>query len=118
MTQTPASSGGTRSNLDSSVSRGRLRTQPAGPNPRSARARKLRVPELRKSRRAANRQNVGSAAELRCECVITGCRETFPAVADDHRGAAHCFIVAPAHVNDDIPIRVADRFVVISVRRG
>jgi hypothetical protein len=71
------------------------------------------VPALAERRRAENRQNLGFVSELRCECAIPACRETFPAVADIHRGTADCFIIAPAHLNGDTPVKVADRFFVI-----
>jgi hypothetical protein len=72
------------------------------------------VPALSERRRAENRQKIGVVAELRCECAIPNCRETFPAAADNHRGAADRFIVAPVHLNGGTPVRVADRFFVIS----
>jgi hypothetical protein len=72
------------------------------------------VPALSERRRTENQQNLGLVTELRCECAIPGCRETFPAVADNHRGTPDRFIVAPAHVNGGTPIKVADRFFVIS----
>jgi hypothetical protein len=74
------------------------------------------VPALSELRRARNRQNIGLIAELRCECAVPSCRETFPAVADGHR-RADCSIVAPAHLNGDTAVRVADRFFVIEPRR-
>ncbi len=74
------------------------------------------VPALSERRRAINRKNLGLAAELRCECETPGCRESLPAAADDHRGRTDRFVVAPDHLNGDIPVRVADRFIVVSKR--
>jgi DNA-binding NarL/FixJ family response regulator len=72
------------------------------------------VPALSERRRAENQQNLGLVSELRCECEIPDCRETFPAAADRHRGTADRFIVAPAHLNGGTPVKVADRFFVIN----
>jgi hypothetical protein len=74
------------------------------------------VSALRESRRAENRHNFGLIAELRCECTFTNCQETFPAAAVQHRGAGDRFIVAPGHYNGGTPLRVADRFFVVSNR--
>jgi hypothetical protein len=68
-------------------------------------------------RRAGNRTNPGRLTELGCECATPSCREPFPATAARHRGTADRFIVAPAHLNGDTAIRVADRFIVIEPRR-
>jgi len=105
MTQAPASSVGKRVGLDSFGPSVWRATEPA------------LAPTLSKRRRAENRKNVGFVAELRCECAISGCRETFPAAADIHRGRADHFIVAPAHHNGGAPVKVADRFFVISTER-
>jgi hypothetical protein len=74
------------------------------------------VPALSERRRAENRQKIGVVAELRCECAVPSCRETLPAAADSHRGAADRFIVASAHLNGGTPVRVADRFFVVSAK--
>jgi hypothetical protein len=92
-------------------------TQPVDINRRAARggAPLALVPALSERRRAENQKTIGLLrAELRCECAIPNCRETFPAAADNHRGTADRFIVAPAHVNGGTPVKVADRFFVIS----
>jgi hypothetical protein len=68
-------------------------------------------------RRAGNRTNLGRTTELGCECATPSCRATFPATAARHRGSPDRFIVAPAHLNGDTAIRVADRFIVIEPRR-
>jgi hypothetical protein len=116
MTQAPASSARKRVGLGPSGSSALPSTQPAGLNRRAARggAPLALVPALSERRRAENRQTIGLRAELRCECAIPSCRETFPAAADNHRGTADRFIVAPAHLNGGTPIKVADRFFVIS----
>ena len=72
---------------------------------------------LSERRRAGNRTNLGRITELSCECATPSCRETFPAGAVSHRGTADRFIVAPAHLNGDTAVRVADRFIVIESRR-
>jgi hypothetical protein len=72
------------------------------------------APTLSESRRAENRRNFGLVDELRCECAVPSCGETVPAAADYHRGTADRYIVAPAHLNGGTPVRVADRFFVIS----
>ena len=72
------------------------------------------VPGLSERRRAQNRENLGFVTELTCECAIAPCRETLHAAADNHRGTEDCFVVAPAHLSDDTPLKVADHFFVIS----
>jgi hypothetical protein len=104
MTQAHASS--VRSRVDIASSR----PDAWRPNPSTA-------PPLSETRRARNRKNLGSITELRCECAVPSCRETFPAGAVSHRGTADRFIVAPAHLNGDTAVRVADRFIVIEPRR-
>ena len=117
MTQAPASAR-TRVGLGLSVPIPLRPTRPAGPNRRAAFGGPplALVPALSERRRAENRQSLGLVTELRCECALPGCRETFPAAADHHRGTADRFIVAPAHVNGGTPVKVADRFFVISRR--
>ena len=116
MTQAPASSVGTRVRLDPFVSSASRPAEPAGLDRRAAHGRPFLalVPALSERRRAENRQNLGLVDELRCECATPGCRETFPAAADRHRGDADRFIVAPAHLNGGTAVKVADRFFVIS----
>jgi hypothetical protein len=82
-----------------SRSRERLRAAPALP-----------VNELR---RARTRERVGLMSELRCECARSNCRDMLPAVAETHRGIAERFVVAPAHFEDGVVVRAADRFFVI-----
>jgi len=120
MTQAPASSVGMGVGLGPFVSRAQRPAQPSGLKRRRARDRPPLpvVPALRERRRAENRQKLGLASELRCECAIPSCRETFPAAAVIHRGTGDCFIVAPTHLNGDIPLKVADHFFVISSREG
>jgi hypothetical protein len=93
--------------------------QPAAPDLRPALSvvRASVVSELGDRRRAGNRKNIGLATELRCECSIPSCRETFPAAAVSHRGAGDRLIIAPAHLNGDTAVKVADRFFVIEPRR-
>jgi hypothetical protein len=116
MTQAHSSSVGERAAREPVASSAWRPTQPAGRNRRVARdGPPLRVvPAVSERRRAQNRQNLGFVTELRCECAIAHCRETFPAAADHHRGTEDCFIVAPAHLNGDTPLKVADRFFVIA----
>jgi len=116
MTQAPASSIGKRVGLDPFGSSAWRRIDPATVNRRTARggSRLTLVPALSESRRAENQRNLGLVTELRCECAIPGCRKRFPAAADHHRGKADCFIVAPTHLNSGTPVKVADRFFVIS----
>ena len=52
------------------------------------------------------------------ECAVARCRETVPAAAEFHRGTADCYIVTPTHFNGGTPVRVADRFFVISKKEG
>jgi hypothetical protein len=75
------------------------------------------VSALSEMRREGNRKNLGRITELSCECATPSCSETFPAGAVSHRGTADRFIVAPAHLNGDTAVRVADRFIVIEPRR-
>jgi hypothetical protein len=116
MTQASASSARKRVGLGPSGSSALRSTQPVGHSRRAARGGVplALVPALSERRRAENRQSIGLRAELRCECAIPSCQETFPATADNHRGTADRFIVAPAHLNGGTPIKVADRFFVIS----
>jgi len=65
------------------------------------------------SRRAGNRERVGLVSELRCECGRPNCRDTVPAVAETQRGAAERFVVTPAHFEDGVVVRAADRFFVV-----
>jgi hypothetical protein len=119
MTRAPASSVRKRIGKDPFVRDAWRPMQPARLAPRAFRSvtRSTAVPALSELRRARNRQNIGLIAELRCECTVPNCRETFPAAADGHRGAAERFIVAPAHLNGDTAVKVADRFFVIESRR-
>jgi hypothetical protein len=116
MTQTPASSVRKRAGKDPFVPDAWRPAQIGRLAPRSV-TRSAAVPALSELRRARNRQNIGLIDELRCECTVASCRETFPAAADRHRGAAERFIVAPAHLNGDTAVKVADRFFVIEPRR-
>jgi hypothetical protein len=119
MTQAPASAR-TRVGLGPSGSSASRPTQLAGLDRRAARGGPplALVPALSERRRRENRQNLGLVTELRCERAIPNCRETFPAAADNHRGTADRYIVAPAHLNGGTPVRVADRFFVISNREN
>jgi hypothetical protein len=116
MTHAPASSARTRVGLGQPAPSAARATHIADLNRRAARGGNplALVSALRERRRAENRQNFGRIAELRCECAFPTCRETFPAAADYHRGAGDRYIVAPAHYNGGTPIKVADRFFVIS----
>jgi hypothetical protein len=116
MTEAHAPSVGERAGLDLFPPSARRSTLPAGPGRRAVRddPPSRVVPALSERRRAQNRQNLGFVSRLRCECALAGCRETFPAAADDHRGTADCFIVAPAHLNGGTPVKVADHFFVVS----
>jgi len=67
--------------------------------------------------RADNRERVGLVAELRCECGRPNCTETVPAVAEAHRGIGGRFVVVPAHFNDGVVVRAADRFFVVESAR-
>ncbi len=111
MTYAPTSADRTPARLASPVPDAARATRAAG---RNRRAGSGLVPALRESRRRDNRRNRGLVAELRCECAIPSCRETLPAAANYHRGTADRYIVAPAHLNGGTPVRVADRFFVIS----
>jgi len=74
---------------------------------------------LREARRTWNRDRIGLVAELRCECTRPSCRDRLPAVAERHRSAADQFLVAPAHLEDGVVVRAADRFFVVeSCRRA
>jgi hypothetical protein len=105
MTQVLASSARKRVGLGPSVPEA---WQPMVPAP---------VSTLSERRRAGNRTNLGRITELSCECATPSCRKTFPAGAVSHRGTANRFIVAPAHLNGETAVRVADRFIVIEPRR-
>lgn len=115
MTQASASSIRKRVGLGLSGSYGLPSMQPVALNRQAARrgAPLALVPALSGRRREENRQNIGLVPELRCECAIPNCRETFPAMADNHRGTRDRYIVAPAHFNGGTPVKVADRFFVI-----
>jgi hypothetical protein len=55
-------------------------------------------------------------ADLRCECGRPNCRETFPAVAEPHRGKPGHVIVAPNHyLGLGAVLRAADQFFVVEV---
>jgi len=119
MTQAPASSVRKRAGKDPFVPDAWRPMQGARLATRAPRCviRSAAVPTLSELRRARNRQNIGLIAELRCECTVPSCGETFPAAADGHRGGAERFIVVPAHLNGDTAVKVADRFFVIEARR-
>ena len=68
---------------------------------------------VRESRRARNRERIGLVSELRCECAQPNCRDMLPAVAETHRGIAERFVVTPAHFEDGVVVRAADRFFVV-----
>jgi hypothetical protein len=76
------------------------------------------APTLSERRREENRRTSDLDAELRCECDLPNCRSTLPAAAGHHRGTADRYIVSPFHLNGGSPIRVADRFFVISNTEG
>jgi hypothetical protein len=58
----------------------------------------------------------GFLAELHCECGRQHCRETFPAVAERHRGASGRVIVVPNHYRGlGTVLKVADRFFVVEL---
>jgi hypothetical protein len=118
MTPTPAPSIG-HLGLDPPVATARRSAEPAGLTGRAVDSGQplVLVPALSERRRAMNRKNLGLVAELRCECAIPACRESLPVAADDHRGRTDRFIVAPDHLNGDTPVRVADRFIVVSKRQ-
>jgi len=82
-----------------SQSRERLRAAPALP--------------VSESRRARNREHIGLVSELHCECAQPNCRDMLPAVAETHRGIAERFVVTPAHFENGVVVRAADRFFVI-----
>jgi hypothetical protein len=67
--------------------------------------------------RAGDREHVGLVAELRCECGRPSCTETLPAGAEAHRGMGSRFVVAPAHFNDGVVVRAADRYFVVDSGR-
>jgi len=67
--------------------------------------------------RAGDREHVGLVAELRCECGRPNCTETLPAGAEAHRGMGARLVVAPAHFNDGVVVRAADRFFVVESGR-
>lgn len=68
---------------------------------------------LSEARRAGNHDRIGLVSDLRCECARPGCRETVPAVAESHRRGPDHFVVAPAHFDDGVVVRAADRFFVV-----
>ena len=72
---------------------------------------------LSEARRAWNRDRIGLVSDLRCECTRPSCRGRVPAVAESHRRGADQFVVAPAHFDDRVVVRAADRFFVV-VSRG
>ena len=84
----------------------RVRARPSPTIPRSTFAR-------RDARRAANREAIASAAELRCECGRPDCRDTFPAAAGVHRRRVEQFIVVPDHFAGETVVAAADRFFVV-----
>lgn len=76
------------------------------------------------ARRAGNALLGAADAELRCECTLPDCRNTFPAVAELCRGRADRFIVVPAHLGVVVTptniyegrvVRAADRFFVVEL---
>jgi hypothetical protein len=69
------------------------------------------------AQKAGNRERVGLVAELRCECGRPNCTETVPAVAEAHRGMGGRLVVVPAHFNDGMVVRAADRFFVVEAGR-
>jgi hypothetical protein len=72
--------------------------------------------ELAAARRAVNRARNSVALQLCCECTRQRCRESFPALAERHRGRGDRFIVVPAHVDHGIVVRAADEFFVVRLR--
>jgi hypothetical protein len=70
---------------------------------------------LSEARRASNRARIGLVSALRCECTRPNCTETLPSVAGTHRSADQ-LVVAPAHFDDGVVARAADRFFVIESR--
>ena len=88
------------------------------PYPRRASRERVRSrqPVLSEARRAWNRDRIGLASGLRCECTRPGCRDRVPAVAETHRRAADQFVVAPAHFDGGVVVRAADRFFVVELR--
>jgi hypothetical protein len=105
--------------------RGALRAAPSvvQPGPRSAdpipttrqwiRSSPLALSE---ARRAWNRDRSALVSDLRCECTRPSCRGRVPAVAESHRRRADQFVVAPAHFDDGVVVRAADRFFVVESR--
>ncbi len=86
----------------------------------------LRDPTLNlaPARRAGNLERSGFVGRLRCECGRPDCRETFPALAESHRGHAERFIVVPAHlgaivvladIGNGTVVRAADEFFVVEL---
>jgi hypothetical protein len=71
---------------------------------------------LSEARRAWNRDRIGLVSGLRCECTKPSCRGRVPAVAESHRRGADQFVVAPAHFDDGVVVRAADRFFVVELR--
>ena len=71
---------------------------------------------LSEARRAWNRDRIGLVADLRCECTRPSCRGRVPADAESHRRGADQFVVAPAHFDDGVVVRAADRFFVVESR--
>jgi hypothetical protein len=65
------------------------------------------------SRRAGNRERIGTVSELRCECARPNCTDTVPAVAETQRGIAERFVVSPAHFEGGVVVRAADSFFVV-----
>jgi hypothetical protein len=116
MTQAPASSARTRVGLGQPAPTVTRARHAASLNGRAARGGNplALVSALRETRRAENKRNLGLVTELRCECAIPNCRQTYPAAANYHRGAGDRFIVAPGHYNGATPVKVADRFFVIT----
>jgi hypothetical protein len=68
---------------------------------------------LSDARRVGNRERIGFASELRCECGRVTCTATWPAAAELHRQRPECFVVVPDHVDGVVVVRAADRFFVV-----
>ena len=89
------------------------RTQLAGRSPSREQLRSGPALTVSESRRAGNRERIGTVSELRCECARPGCTDTVPAVAETQRGLAERFVVTPAHFEVGVVVRAADRFFVV-----
>ena len=86
--------------------------QPSAHRTRRERIRSSRL-ALSEARRAWNRDRSALVSDLRCECTRPSCRGRVPAVAESHRRGADQFVVAPAHFDDGVVVRAADRFFVV-----